>query len=489
MIPVRRASFLSAVFALSFCAVSFCAAWPAAAGLPELRAAWRSAGTEAQYKTVALELIRFRKERYAKTPEVDYMIATSLCRIAGREADAIKVFDWILENYELGADFEIVANEKAACGQQAAPQQVAFAILPAQGGAAGVHGKLYFWLDPNAVAVGVQPIAFVRSIDGADLKARLFPRDQVDAAVAAAKARLGAGFSVTGTSHFVLVTSSGQGSQQLKEVAAKLEQFMAFYSEAYGLRLPSHLVTVYMVPGVKDMKKTADKLHGLDLPAPVIGYSFREDLSMVAIIPGKEIGTLAHELFHLMVRDQHGDIPPWLEEGIASLYEVSNVSGKYLPPKPSQADDTEAAPVVDVGSPPMVGSRLAVAGVPNWRGCVLRHLWIDRWMGDSIERPTIERLAGMDWRAFNEPQSNEPLAQQAVNMATARYLMLYLQDRDQLLFKVFPAIARRDPLEIGGPPGEDARARLSEVLGPLDAIDHEFEGWLTGQVSQQDCPS
>jgi hypothetical protein len=484
MTHVRRASFLSAVFVLSFCA-----AWPAAAGLPELREAWRSAGTEAQYKAVALDLISYRKERYAKTPEIDYMIATSLCRIAGREADAIKYFDWILKNYELGPDFEIVSNEKAACGQQAAPQQVAFAILPAQGGASGVHGKLYFWLDPNAVAVGVQPISFLRTIDGAELKARLFPRDAVDAAVSAAEARLGGRFTVIGTDHFVLATSAGQDSQQLKEIAAKLERFMAFYSEAYGLRLPSHLVTVYMVPGVTDMKAAADKLHGISLPEPVIGYSFREDLSMVAIIPGKEIGTLAHELFHLMVRDQHGDIPPWLEEGIASLYEVSNVSGKYLPPKPSQSDGAAAQPAVDVGSPPMVGSRLAVAGVPNWRGCVLRHLWIDRWMGDSVERPTIERLAGMDWRAFNEPQGNEPQAQQAINMATARYLMLYLQDKAQLLFKVFPAIARRDPLEISGPPGEDARARLAEVLGPLDAIDHEFEGWLTDQVSQQDCPS
>lgn len=481
---VRRASFLPTIFALSVYAAS-----TAAAGLPELRDAWRNAATEAQYKAVAVELIKFRKERYAKTPEVDYMIATSLCRIAGREGDAIAFFNWILDNYELGPDFEVVSNEKAACGQQAAPQQVAFAILPAQGGASGVHGKLYFWLDPSAVAVGVQPITFVRSVGGEELKARLFPRDRLDAAVSAAKARLGSGFTVTGTSHFILATSSGQDSLQVKEIAAKLERFMAFYSEAYGLRLPSHLVTVYMVPGVNDMKKAAEKLHGLGLPAPVIGYSFREDLSMVAIIPGKEIGTLAHELFHLMVRDQHGDIPPWLEEGIASLYEVSNVSGKYLPPKPSQSDGTEAQPLVDVGSPPMVGSQLAIAGVPNWRGCVLQHLWIQRWMGDHVARPTIERLAGMDWRAFNEPESSEPLGQQAVNMATARYLMLFLQDKDQLLFKVFPAIARRDPLEISGrPPTEDARARLAEVLGPLDAIDHEFEGWLAGQVSQQECP-
>ena len=130
--PVRRALLLSTLGALMVCG-----AWPAAAGLPELRTAWRSAETELQYTAVAIDLIKFRKERYAKTPELDYMIATSLCRITGREGDGIEYFNWILDNYELGPDFEVVTNEKAACGQQAGPQQVAFAILPAQGGASG----------------------------------------------------------------------------------------------------------------------------------------------------------------------------------------------------------------------------------------------------------------------------------------------------------------------------------------------------------------
>lgn len=480
---VRWASLLSTIGALMLYEGR-----PAAAGLPELRLAWRSALIVPDYRAVALELIEFRQSRYAKTPEVDYMIATSLCRIPGQENDAIEFFNWILANYELGEDFDAVTSEKAACGQPASPHLVAFESLPGQGGVSGVHGKLYYWADPSAIAVGVQSITFTQPVAPDELSSRLFPREQVDLAVAAASARLGSGFEVVGTTHFVLATSSGQDSQQLKEIASKLERFMSFYSAAYGLRLPSHLVTVYMVPGIDQMKSTAEKLHGLELPAPVIGYSFREDLSMVAIIPGKEIGTLAHELFHLMVRDQHGDLPPWLEEGIASLYEVSNVSGKYVPPNPSPSSDAGSQEAVDAGTPPMVGSDLAVAGVPNWRGCVLRHLWLDRQLGDFVQRPTIERLAGMDWRAFNEPEGSEPLAQQAVNMATARYVMLYLQDKDRLLFKVFPAIARRDPLEISGAPTDDARSRLAEVLGPLDAVDHDFESWLGSQVSQQDCP-
>jgi hypothetical protein len=490
---MKRKRAYRALRSAAVCALLLCAAAPAHAGLQELRMAWRGAQTVPQYTAVAIDLIDFRKERYAKTPEVDYMIATSLCRIPGREADAVDYFDWIMANYELGPDLGVVMGERSACGQVAAPQQVAFQIVPGQGGAANVHGKLYYWLDPSAAAVGVQPITIVRPMGAEDFSSRLFRRELVGDAVAATKARLGRQFTVIGTDFFVLATSSGQSDRQLATIASELEKFMSFYSAAYGLRLPSHLVTVYMVPGPRDMGEMAEGLHGIQIPAPVIGYSFRDDLSMVAIIPKTEIGTLAHELFHLMVRDEHGDIPPWLEEGIASLYEVSNVSGKYVPANQFASEDAPPLSEVDMGTPPMVGSTLAVAGKPNWRGCVLQHLWIQRLMGDSVVRPTIEQLAGMDWRAFNEPASNEPLAQQAVNFATARYLMLYLQDKraadgQHLLFKMFPVIASRDPLDIKGAPADDARGRLADVLGPLEAVDREFEGWLTGQVTQQDCP-
>src|SRR4029453_12868338 len=54
-----------------------------------------------------------------------------------------------------------------------------------------------------------------------------------------------------------------------------------------------------------------------------IGYSFSADQSMVGWADGKAYGTFAHELFHVMVRGNFGDIPPFLDEGMAALYEVS----------------------------------------------------------------------------------------------------------------------------------------------------------------------
>ena len=85
-----------------------------------------------------------------------------------------------------------------------------------------------------------------------------------------------------------------------------------------------------------------------------IGYSFQPNMSRVAVIPSTTIGTLAHELFHLMVRNDFGDIPPWMDEGMAALYEVSRIRGTMI------------------------------AGIPNWRGTVLERFW-------DI-RPSVEDL-------------------------------------------------------------------------------------------------
>lgn len=485
-----------AVLPSAACALAMFAGAHANADIAALRSAWESANSELQYDTVADDLLAYRVERYAKTPELDYMIATSLCRVSTRKPDGVRVFEWILANYELNDEGRaIVETERSSCGPSTAPasppepQQLVVQLFPAQGGMSGVHGKLYYWLNNPSAALGVEPMAIVRQMTAAELSARLFLRTDVAGAVSALRQRLGSSFTVVGTDYFVLATSAGQSEAQLRQIAGKLEQFMSFYAAAYALRLPSHLVTVYLVPDVDRMRNMAEQLHGLSIPPSVIGYSFREDLSMVGIVPGDVMGTLAHEMFHLMVRDQHGDLPPWLEEGIASLYEVSNISGKYVPANQFTAGDAATQSETDVGSPPMVGSELAVAGIPNWRGCVLKKLWIEHMVGDRVDRPTIEHLAGMDWRAFNQPEGNgeEAMAQQAINFAAARYLMLYLQDHEQLLFKAFAALANRDPLSINGSPADDARARLADVLGPLQPFDDQFKNWLTDQVSQQDC--
>ena len=453
----------------------------AAAGLQTLRDLWRDARNAAEYGAVARSLIEYRTEaRYAKTAEVDYMIATSLCRVPETETDGFRHFDWILASYDLGPDRDKVLEERDNCKPAAAkPTQVTFAMLPGQGGAAEVRSKLYYWIGREAAAVNTEPVEIVSAKTPEELRGRLFGLTQHEAAVAAGKSRVGPGFEVVAAERFVLVSSSGHTQGELNEVAANLERFFAFFRAAYKLRPPEHLVTVYLVPSVADLSALAEKLHGIRVPSQSIGYSFRDDLSILAVIPGQAIGTLAHELFHVMVRDSHGDLPPWLEEGAAALYEVSNVSAKYLPGGPGE---------VGSAGVPMVGGKLAVRGVANWRGCVLQKIWLEGYGPTEVRRPTISELIGMDWRAFNNLEGDELAAQQAVIHATARYFLLYLQDVEQKLFPVFATFALRNPFEIKLAPSEDAKMRLARELGDLTEADGAFETWLRQTIlPQHEC--
>lgn len=104
-------------------------------------------------------------------------------------------------------------------------------------------------------------------------------------------------------------------------------------------------------------------LHGLEVAFGTIGYSFKNDLSVSAVVRGPYAGTLKHELTHLLVRTNFGDIPPWLDEGLAALYEVSRLEGDYL------------------------------RGLPNWRAEVLKRYWDGE--------PQVTELLGMNWKQFD----------------------------------------------------------------------------------------
>ncbi len=473
----RPVTYIAAAAALGF---FLSAGDPSAASeLQDLRKAWRAADGITHYADVARRLILYRGEaRYAKTAEVDYMIATSLCRVPETREAGVRHFGWILASYDLGPDRGKVEAERSGCnGQDARPIQVAFSMVPGQGGAAEIRSKLYYWIGREDAAVNTEPVEVVAPKTPEELKARLFDFEDSEAAVAAAEARLGPRFKVQATERFILASASGHSQAQLDRIADKLERFMSFFTAAFQMRPPAHLLTVYLVPSPADMQQLAEELHGIRVPQFSIGYAFRDDNSILAVIPGTAVGTLAHELFHVMVRDRYGDIPPWLEEGGAALYEVSNVSPKYLPGR-----------TVDAGvqGPPLVGGELAVRGLRNWRGCVLRKLWVEGFGPEQVTRPKLRELVSMDWRAFNNLEGDELAAQQATIHAVARYFLLYLQEEDKL-FELFSSFATRDPLAIEATPAEDAVERVRGILGDIENLDGRFESWLRETVTNQDC--
>jgi hypothetical protein len=348
-----------------------------------------------------------------------------------------------------------VLSEMASCGSSSGRVRIA---LRSSGGAY-VGGKMWFSFDKEAPLTN-RPVSLVKEISPEEFQKRLIKPGQAEAGIRMLRALLadnnfkGERWQVESVGPFLLV-GSGASRDDVRRVGELMQDYLHFYTKRYAMVAPSHLITIYMLSTPEEMQDVARAVHGLQLSPASIGYSFQDDLSLMAVMPFKAHGTLGHELFHLMVRSNFGDIPPWLDEGMAALYEVAEVRGAEI------------------------------VGQPNWRSRVLKE-YLD-------QRPALDKLVKMDWRSFDNsaellrrdalPKSTDvAFVQQAVNHATARYFSLYLQEKGKLS-EVYNALRNRDPDDILDDPGSDAVRRLSTVLRqPLPAIERDFTNWLKSTV-------
>jgi len=233
----------------------------------------------------------------------------------------------------------------------------------------------------------------------------------------------------------------------MRKIAAQLDRYLDFLARTYRVALPDRFVTIYLVPTVDALHSLADRIHGLDVSKATIGYTYRDDLSVVAVVTGEQIGTLFHEFFHLAARNNFGDIPQWLDEGIASLYEVSAFYGN------------------------------AVLGEPNWRGRVLHQFW-------SI-RPTLAEVIASEWFPFDvteirdDPEGfSRPSQKLAAQMAAGRYFILYLQERG-MLPNIYRQFQGRDINLVDDDPKGSAVELVERALGkPVTAVQADFDAWF-----------
>jgi hypothetical protein len=226
------------------------------------------------------------------------------------------------------------------------------------------------------------------------MRGRVFAETMADTALAELRKRvapLGGTFRFAAQGPFILASSSSHTAEQLAKIGASLDSIRTFYRASLGLGLPDSLITVYLVPDQLMLGALAKRLHGVELHgSSLIGYSVFSDLSLAAVIPYQAQGTLAHELMHLALRYNYPEVPAWLDEGLAALYEVAELRGD------------------------------SVIGVPNWRSAVLRVF--------AYEIPPLSQLTQMTNADFQG--NNNDLY--AVHAATARYFMLFLQNHGVL---------------------------------------------------------
>jgi hypothetical protein len=360
-----------------------------------------------------------------RNAHIDYMIGTSYCRISQKKKGLIYL-DWILNFYSLTQEQQnVIKSEKKTCS-------VARETSTLPGGGVTGSGKSFKRRRPRP-----EKLPQNKPIPSQELISRLYPLSQQSKAIESAQARLGSPYKVTSTSSFVLA-SPDHSVARLKEIGTDLEQVLNFFATEYNLTKPQSLISVYLTPNNTSMSDLINKIYGISSPSNYIGYSVDDDISMVGIAPApSSSATFFHELFHLIVHQNFGDIPPWLDEGIASLYEGVKITNKNI------------------------------RGITNWRGAILKDNW-DR-------RPSIETLVKMNWVDFRKAED--------INYATARYFALYLQEK-KLLAKTCTVFRNREPRKLISSETSDViglesvKLLETELGASIQNIDRNFKIWF-----------
>jgi hypothetical protein len=411
-----------------------------------------------QYLEVVQILKEYRQGPYGKTPEVDYMIASSMCRLPGYETKGQQYFQWLLYNHRLDERSRVqVIDEMRNCASAQTPVVINFVVVRS-GAGARVGGKMFYSVRSADLPVSSVPVQVLREIPASEMAGRRVPLSQSAKAIHTVKALMGPDAVAEAHGHFLLVkkVDSGTGDtrreslrEQLRSPAALadfgnlLEQYLSFFTREFKMQTPTNFITVYCLPNSESVQETAELLHGIRVSPLSVGYSYRDDLSLVGLFDG----TLFHELFHLLVYNNFGDIPPWLDEGMAALYEVSRLRGG------------------------------GVEGLPNWRGDVLREF--------RGSRPSVEQLIRMDWRGFDDEAGEYRSQKQAMNHATARYFMLMLQQRKQLA-SVYHAFHSRDVESLQNDPAVEAIRLVEKATGnSVAALEKDFEEWLESTINDR----
>ena len=217
------------------------------------------------------------------------------------------------------------------------------------------------------------------------------------------------------------------------------------------LRAPDKLITVYILPDQPALRQTAQLVHGIRLPDPNIGYSNLSDLSLLGLGDAQQLGTLYHELFHLIIRTDLGDIPAFLDEGLASLYSVSKWENEKL-----------------------------VGDHRPWR---LEELEEARSAKDMLLKiPPLEKLISYSWNEF-DGQETKNVCQVAVNYALSNFLMIYLQEK-KLLQKIVTAFKNRpfipqDDLE----PKSNLQIFEEVVTDSIKNFTKKFDVWFKNKYN------
>ncbi|MBA3458282.1 MAG: hypothetical protein H0T42_34690 [Deltaproteobacteria bacterium] len=212
-----------------------------------------------------------------------------------------------------------------------------------------------------------------------------------------------------------------EGASTVRRVADRLEQ-------GFFARRPTRIIDVYLFTDALSYEAGVETLTE-ERPSTVYGfYSSSRRAMFMNISTGG--GTLVHEIVHPYVEADFPNAPPWLNEGLGSLFEQSG-----------ERDDH-------------------IVGLTNWRLAGLQRAI----RADAV--PPFRSLTALGHGAFYDDHSG-------VHYAQSRYLMYYLQEHGLLreFYRRFRAERGEDPTGF---------QTLTAVLGESDmtAFQNRWEAYV-----------
>lgn len=406
---------------------------------------------QGKYDVVYDSIQRFRnKVSYGKSPTLDFLEAKCLC-LNGTCQNAYSLFAKIFQCYHLSdKDKEFLVGEIATCQTPSTqvtsltPQTVV--VIPSQSltFSAGLHGKMGMvykctdtsqfidmsGLPPEEVMIG-----------------RIFDKGQRKEARKYWSSLLGNAYRIdTSSGRWIIIMPNEAGGGSVPEAIRAIQRTADFYSSYYDLSVPDKLITIFMMPDVAALQTAAKKVHNISLSPSSLGYSNPYDLCLMGISDIQHIGTINHELFHLMIKSDVGDMPAWLDEGLACLYATAYWQGDVL------------------------------KGGNTWRTDVLKNA-VSSYSSD-LQLPTVKLLSSFTWDDFNSTV-DQNICRIAVNYAFANHLMLYFQEK-KLLQKIVDAYRHRPDVDLRKMSHYPNNTEILEsVVGePADSFQVRFASWM-----------
>ncbi|ABF41708.1 hypothetical protein Acid345_2707 [Candidatus Koribacter versatilis Ellin345] len=413
--------------------------------IDDLRDQWRTINTTPpprDFRPLIPKLLTYREQEGGKSWQLNYLLGSSYCRISGQEKSGRVALSRVLSSYGL-PDVAKQAAESVLenCGGDVAPSDDLSVSIVAVSGQSGaiVHGKGGYDIDPKAKITTNHVQASPVSVE--ELRKRLYLPTQSQKAVAAALER---GYPTAhGTARDGFVATSYEMPPE--ETIRCLVRYRDALATQFKLEFPKPLITVYIAQDTKQVIDLAQKLHGVDLPLGTVAYSVFEDLSIVGGAALDACGSLAHELVHLGIRQNFGDSPAWMEEGLASE--------------------------IAVARPQLSGFQFG----PSWRDEMLKEHW--------TLRPTVSALLKMTWSNYAAMNRDDVYRVAALHAMSATFIR-YLDAKGQLL-PVYNAM--RDNLVNGKDAISDNEILQAKLGMNLDQIDADFVSWFHPPVSNPDA--